>query len=265
MNKTELLRPYSSNSDKRLLLARVLDKLEQCQNRNIPTCSGFLTPEERGDAQALFARLPQVRAVFFGGCEESERVICAFLPDWLEEADWREGEDCPVAALLVEVPGFAQLSHRDYLGSIMGLGLTREKIGDILPLEQGAQVIVLRESLSILLSQWDAVGRYPVKLREIPLSEISAKEAEVKVIKDSVASLRLDSVVASGFSLSRSRAGELIAGGKVLRNHVVCDKTDKVVEEGDVFSCRGLGKCVLVLVGGSSKKGRVRIEMARYI
>ena len=265
MNKAELPRPYSSNSEQRLLLARILDKLEQCQNRSIPTCSGFLTPEERAEAQALLLRLPGVNPIFFGGFDEAERRVCAFLPDWLDYADWRDGDDCPVAALLAQVPGFSQFSHRDYLGSIMGLGLLREKIGDILPTEAGAQVIVLRETLPILLSQWQQVGRYPVKLSEIPLASLSAGEAEVKIIKDSVASLRMDSVVASGFSISRSRAGELISGGKVLRNHVVCDKTDKLVEAGDVFSCRGLGKCTLSSIGGSSKKGRIWIEMARYI
>ena len=265
MNKTELLRPYSSNSEQRMLLARILDKLEQSQNRSIPTHSGFLTAEEAADAEGMLARLSGVQPIFFGGFAQAERRLCAFLPDWLDYADWQAGDDCPVAALSAKVSGFSRLSHRDYLGSIMGLGLLREKIGDILLTEAGAQVIVLRETLPILLSQWQQVGRYPVKLWEIPLGDLSAPEPEVKIIKDSVASLRMDAVVSSGFSISRSRAGELISGGKVLRNHAVCDKTDKTVEAGDVFSCRGLGKCVLSSIGGSSKKGRIWIELARYI
>ena len=87
----------------------------------------------------------------------------------------------------------------------------------------------------------------------------------MKVIRDTVSSLRLDAVAASGFSLSRGRAAELISSGKFQLNHRECTKPDRPVAEGDVLSCRGLGKCAVKTVGGPSKKGRIMIELERYV
>lgn len=105
----------------------------------------------------------------------------------------------------METPPGAGLTHRDYLGSLMGLGLTREKLGDILLSQQGAQVVVLREVLPILLSQWEKVGRYPVRLTPIPLAQLRPVPGERKQIRATVASPRLDAVAAAGFSIPRSR------------------------------------------------------------
>lgn len=87
------------------------------------------------------------QGILAGGYPDAERRLWAFLPDWLEEETWQQGEECPLCALEVETPPGAGLTHRDYLGSLMGLGLTREKLGDILLSQQGAQVVVLREML----------------------------------------------------------------------------------------------------------------------
>lgn len=147
----------------------------------------------------------------------------------------------------------------------MGIGLTREKVGDILVRKENAQVIVLREAAPILLSQFDQAGRYRLKLREIPLSQLAPVPVQVKVVHDTVAALRLDAVLASGFSIARGKAADLISAGRVSVNHRECVKGDKAVAEGDVLTCRGLGKCVLTAVGGQSRKGRVMIEIERYV
>jgi RNA-binding protein YlmH len=88
---------------------------------------------------------------------------------------------------------------------------------------------------------------------------------DLELVKDTVATLRLDAVLSSGFSISRGKAADFIAGGKVSVNHRECIKSDKAMAEGDVITCRGLGKCVLTSVGGQSKKGRIIIEIERYI
>ena len=265
MNKRELLDRFARDGDQRLLLARVLDQQQRADQRGVPTHTGFLSPAEQAvSADLLMAAAPR-QGVLFGGYPEAERKLWAFLPDWLEEETWQESEDCPLCALEAKVSGMASLTHRDYLGSLMGLGLTREKIGDILITETGAQVLVLRETLPILLAQWEKAGRYPVKLREIPLSDLSPARGEVKKIRDTVATLRLDAVLASGFSISRSRAADLIRGGRVMVNHRPCEKADKILEEGDTLSCRGLGKCVLTEVGGTSKRGRIILGLERYL
>ena len=190
------------------------------------------------------------RCVWTGGYEGAERQVCRFLPDWQEPEDALADPEGPLAALEALFPRDSSLSHRDILGGLMGLGLTREKLGDILLSQQGAQVVVLREVLPILLSQWEKVGRYPVRLTPIPLAQLRPVPGERKQIRATVASPRLDAV---------------IRGGRVMVNHRPCGKADKAVEAGDVLTCRGLGKCVLREIGGTSKRGRTILELERYL
>ena len=205
------------------------------------------------------------RHVFFGGYPDAERTVCLFLPDWQEEEDAIADPEGPLAALEASFPNGAELSHRDILGSLMGLGITREKLGDILVEGNRCQVLALRDALPILLSQWESAGRWKAKLREISLSELTPKPPQVKTIRDTVAALRLDAVLASGFSTSRSKASQLVSAGRVSVNHRECMKSDRTVEQGDVLSCRGLGKCVVKEVLGQSKKGRIMLVLERYI
>ena len=265
MNKRELLDKFARDGEQRLLLARVLDQQARAEQRGLPTHTGFLSPAEQAQSADLLMAAAPGQGILFGGYPEAERKLWAFLPDWLEEETWQQGEDCPVRALQVKTSPGAKLTHRDYLGSLMGLGLTREKIGDILLGEDGAQVLVLGETLPILLSQWEKAGRYPVRLEEIPLSALTPTPGQIKEIRATVASPRLDAVLAAGFSIPRSRAAELIRAGRVMVNHRPQEKGDKLVEEGDTLTCRGLGKCVLTAVVGTSKRGRIILTLARYI
>jgi RNA-binding protein YlmH len=265
VNKTELLDRFARDGEQRLLLSRVLDRQRQAESRGVPAHTGFLSPAEQAVSADLLMAAAPGQGVLFGGYEGAERKLWAFLPDWLDEEVWRESEDCPVAALSVSAPPMASLTHRDYLGSLMGLGLTREKIGDILLLDRGAQVLVLRETLPILLAQWEKAGRYPVALTPIPLDRLTPAPGEVKRVRATAASLRLDAVLAAGFSLPRSRAAELIRAGRVMVDHRPAEKPDRTVDAGAVLTCRGLGKCVLTDAGGSSRRGRIVLEFDRYI
>ena len=265
MNKTDLLDRFARDGEERLLLARVLDRQRQTEQKNVPSHTGFLSPAEQAVSADLLMAAAPGQGILFGGYEGAERKLWAFLPDWLDEELWREGEDCPVAALSVSVPSLANLTHRDYLGSLMGLGITREKLGDIILTDHGAQLLVLRETLPILLSQWEKAGRYPVTLTSIPLSDLTPAPGEVKHIRATAASLRLDAVLAAGFSIPRSRAAELIRAGRVAVDHCPVEKPDRSVEAGAVLTCRGLGKCVLTAAGGQSKRGRTVLEFDRFI
>ena len=265
MNKTDLLNKFSKDPEERTVLARVLDQMERTQNRSIPCGTQFLSPAQRAAAELLLAASGHPKHLFFGGFEGAERAVCVFLPDWMESEDWQCDEENPVGAVECAFPKDADLSHRDILGGLMGIGLIRERVGDILVLDDKAQIVALKEAIPIILSQFDQAGRYRLRLREIPLSELSPAPVQVKLVKDTVATLRLDAVLSSGFSISRGKAADFISGGKVSVNHRECLKTDKTVAEGDTITCRGLGKCVLTHVGGQSKKGRIIIEIERYI
>ena len=266
MTKKELLDRCARDGEERVLLARALDKLELAQNRGVPAHTPFLSPGEQAALADLLAAWGHPRHLFWGGYPDAERRVCAFLPDWQEEDGLLSDPEGPLAALEAKFPAGAALGHRDILGALMGLGITREKVGDILLPGPGVcQVVVLRDALPILLSQWEGAGRWKVSLEAIPLDRLAPKPAQVKTIRDTVATPRLDAVLAAGFSLSRSKVAGYISAGKVAVNHRECLKSDKLVEEGDVLTCRGLGKCVVKEVPGQSKKGRTMLVLERYV
>lgn len=265
MTKTELLNKCARDADQRVLLARVLDKLELAQNRSVPAHSPFLSPAEQACVTDLLHAAGHPRHFFFGGFEGAERQICVFLPDWQEQEDWlADPEEC-VCALRAAFPKDADPSHRDVLGALMGLGITREKLGDILIGDGRCDVLCLTDAAPILLSQWDSVGRWRIKLQPVSLVQLEVKPPEVRTVRDTVATLRLDAVLASGFSTSRGKAADLISAGRVMVNHRECTKTDRAVEQGDVLTCRGLGKCVIKEVLGQSRKGRILLVLERYM
>lgn len=281
MTKTELLTRFAVDEESRMTLARVLDKAEHAQARNIPAHSQFLTDGEQRLADQVLAAVRCPRYQFWGGYEGAERKACLFLPDWAEEFQ-AGGEDDPLAAVEVTVPTDAKLarhipggsaeagstgprlSHRDYLGAMMGLGLSRDGLGDILITPAGCQAVCLKSVLPTLLTQWTEAGRHTVKVREIPLSQLTPGESDVKIRRETFQSLRFDAVAAAGFGISRAKASSLIAGGRILLNHLPCAKPDKILEAGDSLTGKGLGKCVLARVTGESRKGRIMVEMERY-
>ena len=138
-------------------------------------------------------------------------------------------------------------------------------MGDLLVGEGACQVIVLEEAEKVLLTQLDQVGRQRVRAVPMALDELAPPVRQVKAIRDTVATLRLDAVASSGFSLARSKMADAISSGKVALNGRECVKPDRTVAEGDVITCRGLGKCVLKEVSGPSKKGRTMIVIERYV
>lgn len=264
MTKTQLLDRFAHDAQQRIMLARALDKLDLAQNRGVPAHTEFLSPEQQALLDDMLRACQSQRHFLFGGFPDAERQICVFLPDWQEQEDWLAIPDGSVAALRCTFPREAALTHRDILGSLMGLGITRERLGDILMYEGGCDVLALRDILPILLTQWDSAGRWRLTIEELSLDQLNITPPKTHTFRDTVAALRLDAVVACGFSLSRSRSAELISGGRVMLNHRQCLKPDHPVAEGDVLTLRGAGKCVLRQILGKSKKARTMVLMEAY-
>ena len=266
MTKTELLDKLARDGEERLLLARALDKLDTARRKNIPACTGFLSPAERVSVEHLIAMSGHPAHLFFGGYEGAERTVCVFLPDWQEPEDFLAlAEEGPVTALRCTYRPEEKLSHRDFLGSILGQGIIREKVGDLLVGEGTCDLLVLRELSDYLLQNLNSAGRVRLKVSPISLTQITPPVVQVKHIRDTVATPRLDAVLAAAFSTSRSKAADLISAGRVQLNYRECTKADKLVETGDVLSCWGLGKASVKALGGLSKKGRVMVELERYL
>lgn len=260
MDKNDLIARTAQESGDKLLLARVLDKLEQMERRNAPAATGFLSPREQVLATALL-NAAGVRSgyVFDGGYEGAERKILVFLPEWAEEAPEE------LAFLRAQFHGAESLSHRDILGSLMGLGVVRERLGDILLSPHSADIVAAASLRAFFLREWSQAGRVRLSVAEIGREALEVPPVQVKCVRDTVSSLRLDAVVAAGFAMSRGRAAELIEAGRVNLEHVPCVKPDKPVPEGSVITARGLGKMKLAQVGGPTKKGRTGIVIERYL
>ena len=147
----------------------------------------------------------------------------------------------------------------------MGAGVARETVGDICVGKGSCDFFVTREIAPWLLQNFYSAGRTKFRLSEIPLTEASIPEPEIKEIKDTLASLRLDALISSGFRIGRSLASDYVNAGKATINGLPCTKSDKTVSEGDKISVRGLGKIKLQQVNGQTKKGRISVVIHRYV
>ena len=235
------------------LLRRAEDLLARCLRSGAVTHTGFLTPAERYEIERWAAHTPDCAAVFDGGRPECERTVCFFLPEWQEAESFDPAESLRAIRITAH---FGSPGHRDYMGALLGMGIGREWLGDILI--QGSQAwIFCLPSVQKHLLGIEKVGRVSVTAEAVPLSAVPAPERKVKPKSFSVMSMRLDAVAAGLFDLSRSEAARRIEGGALQLNYQECLKTDQIVREGDILSLRGSGKGKITGTGGTSRKGRL--------
>lgn len=265
MDKSRLLDRVGALGDERLVLAKLLDRAEQTESRNIPAATDFLSPQQQASALELLrlAGISESRYVCFGGYEGAERKLILFLPDWMEAED--APEQSPIRCLRAAFREEETLSHRDFLGSLMGMGIVREKVGDILVSRGSADIVVLDSVAEFLRQSWDAAGRVKLNLTEVPPAHLHIPEVKCQEVRDTVSSLRLDALVSAGFHMARGKAAELIAAGRVQVNWRECLKADKILGAGDTVSARGFGKFELTEVGGVTRKGRTAVVLKRYV
>ena len=186
MDKTKLLDKLGADKEDRLLLAKVLDRAEQSNSRNIPASTDFLSPQQRVMAQELLhlAGIPETACAALGGYEGAERTILLFLPDWLEAEDAQS--QSPLRFLRASFRKEYHLTHRDFLGSLMGMGIVREKVGDILVGEDEADLIVLDSVASFLLESWISAGRAKLTVSEIPGEYLHIPQVRCEEVRDTV-------------------------------------------------------------------------------
>ena len=257
----EFILRHARTPEEKLLGRRLLDLAERCDRSGWYTCTDFLSPAEQAFCQPILSRLGAQYSLV-GGYEGAERACVVFCPDYLDPPA-SDGEDYPIVALSVShsVP----LTHRDFLGAVLGLGIERDAVGDILVGERETVLLVTAGIAQFLLTELGSVGRTGVKVKSVHISQITPPELQFEMIKDTVASLRFDSVVATAFRVSRETAQKAIRAGLVRLNHLEQTSTSATVEQGDILAFRGRGKAVLDTVGNESRKGRIWIEVKRYI
>ncbi|MGN1015027.1 MAG: RNA-binding protein [Butyricicoccus sp.] len=261
--RSEIIRKVSQTGEERIMLTRVLDKAATCREKCYLTATRFLDLREAALAEQALRQMGERHWMFCGGYPDAERRVIVFLPDYMEELT-EEDEEFPITVIRCTKHKADALTHRDYLGSLMGLQIKRECIGDILVGEHGADLIVLKEIAPFLLTNYGKAGRKHLQTEEVPLKELRVPELEVKFIRDTVASLRLDAVCASLFRIPRTRAAESIRAGKVFLNQRPCTQPDKEIQLGDKITLRGMGRGEVDDILGESRKKRIVISLKKF-
>ena len=252
----------AQNPEDRLFLAKLWDKIATGMRKNIPANTPFLSPREQELARYLFGN--EEGLYYFGGYGDAERKMLVYLPEYLDESSLME-DDSPVVCLRAEFYQGDTLSHRDFLGALMGAGIGRETVGDICVGKGSCDFFVTCEIAPYVEQSFLGAGRTKVRMKRIPLAEAAIPVPETKEIRDTLASLRLDSVISSGFRIGRNLASQYVLGGKAAIDGLPCEKPDKAVVEGMKISVRGLGKIVLTSVNGKTKKDRISVTIHRFI
>ena len=221
--------------------------------------SHFVTPHDLAVFTNQFKPSAFVSVMSYGGTDDAERVMVGFFPEFTEPDKLL----FPISPILIS--GVSGLTHRDILGAVLGLGIKRDMIGDIF-VEEDRAIVMCESSISdFLLYQLKTVGRKKVEVSLCPEDISVSLSHPFSVFRAVVASLRLDAVVSAAAHLSRSEAQELILAEGVNVNFCVVTDTSKKISEGDVLSLKRHGRFVLEAVTGETKKGRISVNLKKYI
>ena len=250
----------TSKSDDQLLRSRVDDTVQLCNKHCAPCFLGFLDLRERACIENYLSRNTSVRYAFFGGYDGAERCLLGVYPDYFEFEDIQP----PLTAVAFRYRAVSKLTHRDFLGTLLSLGIRRDKIGDIL-CGEGLSVAYLREEIApFVCEQICRVGGEGVT----PLSDYTGDlplNREYKDIQDTIASPRLDAVVKALTRFSREKAAEMIRIGDVSVNHLPVECVSHTVAAPCTISIRGVGRFLVDAVGPPTKKGRLVLTARKCI
>ncbi len=258
-------------NEKEILISHALDKKRQSSENSMITHTNFLSLDEISIVKTTDREYNEYTNTFYyGGYDDSERQIAIFVPKFYEFdhiSDFLKcnEEDNPLCIVRLKKDKFTTLSHRDYLGAIMGLGLKREMVGDIKVTDEGADVFCLKSSAEYICENLKKSGRGSVTGEILSVEAFNSAEDKYEMCFTTVSSLRLDGVIAAFFNLSRSTAAETVNKGLVYVNSSQCLKGDFTLKEGDKIVLRGKGKTILSEIKGTSKKGKLKIEYKKYI
>lgn len=248
-----------------LIIAKTLDCFKQSENKYMVTNTGFYDPLYIGEIETYLSKNKINNKIFYGGYEAANRQMIIFYPDYIEEQSIWESQERPIKVLRVRTKRENKLTHRDYLGALMGMGVKREVIGDILVLPTGADIFIDKTLSEFFSLNFDQVGKYSLKKEIIDIDEDFQARQRTEEFSDTVASIRLDNIVSSAFKISRKDAQNAIKQKIVFINNKVEDRQDYSVKTGDKLVLRGKGKLIFRNVEGNTKKGRLRIKGERFL
>ena len=258
MNREAILNKYSNEED-RLFVAKIIDKINFAKTRNQIVATDFLDMYQKKIAQEVINIV-----------KEQEKVMLIFYPD--KYMDLFENERFNysqfVKLIRIKLPNELKgtYSHKDYLSGIMKLGIKREKLGDILVFEDGADIVASLEICEYVVNNLQQLTRFSkATITELNIKEIREPNVKKEEIRIVVASLRLDTIVAELAKCSRNVANEIIENQRVFINYENESRSSKLLSEGDVIVIRGKGKFIVKLINGETRKGKLSVTIEHYI
>lgn len=239
----------------KILLARTEDLFRLCDKYSSARFSPFLDGSEVADIQDNMKFPYGYNTMFYGGFKDAERKILGVFPEW-EEA---EKNLFPVSAVKFTAGFSKKLTHRDYLGTVMSLGIERAKIGDILIDGNTAYIFAYNDIAEYIARNISKVANVGVKSEVVSPCEVIVPEKEYKIIEAVCASMRLDAVAAGALNISRNNVNELIRAGRVRVNYREENRTAREIKLGDLISVRGFGRFMIDEVGSQTRSGKLHI------
>ena len=267
MNKQEILNQYKKQDDK-ILLAQILDRIEFSESKERLETTDFLDMYQISLVENFLRKIQYKNYILYGGYENSERKIACFYPEKynLKMIEKNYSKMVKIVRITLPEEEKGKYSHRNYLGGIVKLGLKREKVGDILVRENGADIITISDFAEVLAKELGTLTRFQnskIEIKEI--QELKMQEIKVEEINIIVPSLRLDNVVSDLARTSRSKATQIINQERVFINGQNETKQSKQIKLNDIITIRGKGRFVIKEFTGTTRSGRTVIKIEKYV
>ena len=241
--------------DNRVLVkSKIIDKINIYEKTGEVQATNFLDPLDIVENAPIYNKY---LFLLYGGKEEAERKRLIIGSDCIEDA--KEF----VSAIKIE--SNKKLGHRDVLGSILGLGLVRDVIGDIVIDETKAYVFVNSEIKDYIINNLKMIGKEKAIVTACDLDEINDIKEKFEIQNFTLSSLRIDSAISECYGLSRAVSSRLIESEKVKLNYRLVTNSSKSIKQGDLISVRGYGRFIIEEVIGETRKGRIRVTIKKYV
>lgn len=266
MDKQKVLNDYKKQEDK-ILLAQILDKIEFSMQREKIEYTDFLDMYQIALVKSFIKKIGFENYVLFGGFENAERKVLIIYPEKynINMVEKNYSKILKVIRINLGEEEKGKYSHRNYLGGIVKLGMKREKVGDILVCDEGADIIVKSETAETLKQELGTLTRFSnSKIEIIELENLREQEIKFEEISIIVPSLRLDNFVSDLAKTSRSKAVQIIDSERVFVNGQNETKSSKQIKLGDIITIRGKGRFVVKEFSGTTRSGRTVVKIEKY-
>ncbi|MBR3672734.1 MAG: hypothetical protein IKN65_00350 [Clostridia bacterium] len=266
MDKACVLEKYK-NEDEKMLISKLFDKITLMEKQNKVQTTDFLSPIELKLVKDVLNSIGFKNYDIYGGTENAQRNIIIVYPDKLEPVFAENNFDYNSLCNCIRIQNCVEkYDHKVYLGGLIKLGIKREKVGDILVFDDGADIIVSKDISKFLIINLQDLTRFKkCEINLVNINEVRAKEQQYKEMKIIISSLRLDNVVSELANTSRNKATEILKQERVFINYKNEIKPTKIIQEKDIITIRGIGKFVLEEITGNTRSGKVVMMVKKFV